>query len=322
VNWYYSDKGQQRGPIDEAEFERLIREGTITPATLVWREGLANWQPLSQARPAQAGPPPAPGTARCAACGNVFPQSDLIQIEGRAICATCKPTVMQQIKEGVTPATGDTGERNGPAWEQRETLGFFKAVFDTVKGVLIEPSQTFARMKREGGMGSPLLYAVAVGSAPAIAGVIYSMMFQLPGILAQQRSHEQAIASLGIGAIIVFAVIFVPVGIVMGAFIGSGITHLCLMMVGGANQPFETTFRVVCYSQGSASVFQLVPVCGGYITGIWNIVASIIGLAKAHETTTGKAAAAVLIPIGVCCGIAVVVIALVGFAAAASLRHH
>jgi len=30
-------------------------------------------------------------------------------------------------------------------------------------------------------------------------------------------------------------------------FIGAAILHVCLMIVGGAKQPFETTFRVVCF---------------------------------------------------------------------------
>jgi hypothetical protein len=47
---------------------------------------------------------------------------------------------------------------------------------------------------------------------------------------------------------------------------------------------------------------MIVPVCGGAIAGIWCLVVECIGLAKAHETTTGKAVLAVFLPVIVCCG--------------------
>jgi hypothetical protein len=90
-------------------------------------------------------------------------------------------------------------------------------------------------------------------------------------------------------------------------FIGSGILHLCLMLFGGANKPFETTFRVVCFSSGAAYLFSIIPFCGGYITPIYNIVLECIGISRAHETTMGKAVLAVLLPLIVCCGIFAVV---------------
>jgi len=45
----------------------------------------------------------AAGTVRCSSCGNVFPESDIITIAGRAVCATCKPRVVQQMVEGADP---------------------------------------------------------------------------------------------------------------------------------------------------------------------------------------------------------------------------
>lgn len=45
--WYYGSQGQQNGPMAESELRRLIGQGTITQATLVWREGLLEWKPLS-----------------------------------------------------------------------------------------------------------------------------------------------------------------------------------------------------------------------------------------------------------------------------------
>jgi len=42
--WFYASQGQQQGPYPEAQLRDLIARGTITPDTLVWSEGMANWQ--------------------------------------------------------------------------------------------------------------------------------------------------------------------------------------------------------------------------------------------------------------------------------------
>jgi hypothetical protein len=103
--------------------------------------------------------------------------------------------------------------------------------------------------------------------------------------------------------------------IALGVFIVSGILHLCLMLVGGAKQPFETTFRVVCFAGGSADPLLVIPFCGGLIAGIWKIVLYCIGLARSHETDTGRAVLAVALPVIVCCGGGIVFGMMIGFGA-------
>ncbi len=51
MNWYYVENGLQKGPIDEGALRSLIAQGIATASTLVWHEGMANWQPLSAAAP-------------------------------------------------------------------------------------------------------------------------------------------------------------------------------------------------------------------------------------------------------------------------------
>ncbi len=84
------------------------------------------------------------------------------------------------------------------------------------------------------------------------------------------------------------------------------------MIVGGANKTFETTYRVFAYTSGSTALIGLVPICGGIVAGIWAIVCEIIGLREAHETTTGKAVVAILLPVIVCCGGLIAIGLLVG----------
>ena len=47
MNWFYAKNGQQIGPVDFSEIERLRAEGQLTDDTLVWQQGMANWVKLS-----------------------------------------------------------------------------------------------------------------------------------------------------------------------------------------------------------------------------------------------------------------------------------
>jgi hypothetical protein len=58
MHWYYLLNGQRQGPVDDAGLELLVRQGTVQDDTLVWREGLAEWQPYGSVKPKPAAPPP------------------------------------------------------------------------------------------------------------------------------------------------------------------------------------------------------------------------------------------------------------------------
>lgn len=60
MSWFYSAGGEQKGPVEVAEFESLIATGVIRPETLVWQPGMPNWQAAAEARPDLL-PPAIPG---------------------------------------------------------------------------------------------------------------------------------------------------------------------------------------------------------------------------------------------------------------------
>jgi GYF domain 2 len=43
-SWFFAAKGQQQGPYPEAQLRALIVKGAVTADTLVWSEGMADWQ--------------------------------------------------------------------------------------------------------------------------------------------------------------------------------------------------------------------------------------------------------------------------------------
>lgn len=50
--WYYAEGDRQKGPISDEEFQELVQKGRIHKETLIWKDGLDNWQPLETAREA------------------------------------------------------------------------------------------------------------------------------------------------------------------------------------------------------------------------------------------------------------------------------
>jgi hypothetical protein len=97
--WYYIDDGTQQGPLDDAGIDGLLASHAITPETLVWKEGLAEWAPLSSARPLTALADPA---AICSVCGAAVGADNLVDLVGSKVCAACKPKAVQAIREGTT----------------------------------------------------------------------------------------------------------------------------------------------------------------------------------------------------------------------------
>ena len=252
------------GAFSEEEVREGLRNGRFAPSDIGWREGMASWQPLSQfpelAATAPAAPPPQTGATL--------------------------------ISEPAAP-------RSGLPWDERQTKGLFNAFIETLQMVLGKPVVAFTAMKREGGLGEPLLYAVIGGTFGGVFAVTYNFALRL---FTPFGDRQGAVAHLFGGLGWIFLLVLTPLFVAIGMFVASAILHVCLMIVGGAKQSFETTFRVVCFAEGSVSPLLVIPFCGGVITGIWKIVLYCIGLARAHETETVRAVIAVLLPLIVCCG--------------------
>ena len=196
--------------------------------------------------------------------------------------------------------------RTGLAWERREELGVGTAMLRTIRDVLFSPTAAFAQMKQEGGWAEPLQFAVVVGSifiwvAQAWDLLTRSLFVGLPGFPTQDIAAANAQE--------VWVALMAPFLVVVATFFAAALVHVLLLMLGGAPFGYEATFRVVSYSW-AAGVFNLLPICGVIIGGVWRIVVQIIGIREAQQVPTGRAAAAVLIPVILAC-ICLVMLALV-----------
>ena len=291
ATFHINRNGTNLGTFSEDEVRDGLRSGKFFATDLGWREGMATWEPLAQI-------------------------SEFAQETGPGGAASPQPQFTGAST--ITP-TATIAPRSGLPWDDRQQRGILRAFFDTLVMVLTKPAEAFAVMKREGGLGEPLIYAIIGGS---VGGVIYFLYSFLLGSAHVLGSHGNPMMQMmGGGIRPLFFIILVPLFVTIGAFISSGIFHLCLMIVGGAKQPFETTFRVVCFVGGSANPLLVIPVCGGLIAGIWKIVLYCIGFARAHETDTGRAVLAVVLPVVVCCGGAIVLGMMLGLGAF-GFPHH
>jgi GYF domain 2 len=110
MNWYYVSDNAQKGPVERSELERLVQTGVVTPTTLVWQEGMTDWQPYGEVAAGRPAAAPA-GSLRagivCSECGRTFGLDEVVRLPIGYVCAACKPFAMQKLSEGVTNSTAE-----------------------------------------------------------------------------------------------------------------------------------------------------------------------------------------------------------------------
>ncbi len=262
------------GVFSEEEVREGLRTGRFVPTDIGWREGMATWQPLSQF-------------------------SEFAVTAGEAPPLQTGAAIMPESEIG----------RTGLPWEHRRARGLISAFVETLVMVLTKPGTAFAMMRTEGGLGEPLLYAIIGGGVGVIVWFIFSVALNSLGFLNPRETSFGPVVGMSVSFIVLA---WRLVAVAVAPFIFGGLVHLSLMLIGGASKTFETTFRVISFSQGSTAPLQLVPCCGGLVALIWCLVANCIGMARAHEIDTGRATLAVLLPIIVCCGGGIVLLFMFG----------
>lgn len=50
TEWYYAQDGKQIGPVSSDDLKLLVQSGTLTPESLLWQEGMADWKPAGGVR--------------------------------------------------------------------------------------------------------------------------------------------------------------------------------------------------------------------------------------------------------------------------------
>lgn len=191
--------------------------------------------------------------------------------------------------------------RLGPPWEI-EGMPEFQKWWQTVREVLLTPAEFFANMRVVGDYVRPAIFLAIGGAISALGGLVTDLAMMPLKLAGGDRNAAAGAAGSLLGNVCVL--FLAPILMPLLAFVSAGILHVFLMLLGGAKNGFEATYRVVAYAQGATSLLGLVPCLGPIVSMVWTVVAEIIGMAKAHETDMGRAAGAVLLPTILCCVLA------------------
>jgi len=258
-------------------------------------------------------------TQQCQRCGQISETAS-----GIKFCPYCgapfeEAEEMTQIMP--SPESNNTGQSQSPPqeqppiyyvpWEDKKNLGFLGPLFETFKESCFNPSQFFEKLPVKGGIGNPLLYALIMGFIGMIFQVTYSQMFSqmfdftkwLPPM---SRSFDYDFVELNRriqSYSNVFSLFIFPFAATAGFFIWSGIVHLLLTMFGWKKHDYESSFRIVTYSEGPA-FFRIIPFVGDIVAPVWQLVLTVIGISKVHKVSIGKAILVVILPavlLCVCC---------------------
>lgn len=198
-------------------------------------------------------------------------------------------------------------------------MGGIGGFLSTALLFLKNPTEAYARMPVHAQVVRPVIYGLLFGWLGAVFAQVYRvalgnplLRMLPPDMVPPQLQQQMATPPLAIA----IALLLAPAIILVFMMIWSGVLHVMLLMLGGAGAGFAATLRVVCYA-ATANVFQLIPICGGLLGALWNLVLQVVGLAAAHKTSTVKAALAVLIPLLLCCICVATMVAVFGAAIAA-----
>ncbi len=103
MDWYYVKEGQPIGPVSEKNFHHMVRTGVVLCDTLIWREGMTEWQPCSRVQlegmsapvTGTAGWSPGEAEAVCAHCRQFFPAKQGKRFGANWVCAGCQPEYLK-----------------------------------------------------------------------------------------------------------------------------------------------------------------------------------------------------------------------------------
>ena len=172
-------------------------------------------------------------------------------------------------------------------WEDEAGIGFVQGLLKTLRQSIFEPTRFFRRLPLQGGYKFPFLYALVVSSISILAAYMASSILDSR---AMSISHGMILMGPRLGTLV-----YVLLIVVLEIFIKPVVLLICLLALGVGNAKLESVFRISCYSMGPG-IFNVVPLFGSLLAGIWEFVVLVIGLREGFGIGTGRAIIAILLP--------------------------
>jgi len=184
------------------------------------------------------------------------------------------------------------------AWEYRSSLGRLSALLATWRQTLFHPIQFFRNAPLVGDYRSPLLYGLFWTFVGLIAGAAWKLLFytyptlvlffkgtEIQFSLQLSRTYVLATAGLLLSPLLAFIMVFAA----------CTIYHIFVMLFTRQHAGFEATLRVVCYSTGT-SVFYFLPLVGGLLGGLWQLILVTLGFKEVHRISFPFSVVITLVP--------------------------
>ena len=161
MDWYFVEKGERQGPVTESVLSELLGTGRLKGNSLVWEEGMSDWQALEVAIPSLL-PDPA----------------DQVSVGERATDrVNDKDLMVQQMREGIDPVPAEGAMVYAGFW-WRVLAYFLDGILLYIVGVLIGLALAFG-LSAVAGDSLGLMFGVqmsALGLQAAIFLTYFTVM--------------------------------------------------------------------------------------------------------------------------------------------------
>ncbi len=158
--WFWEKDGERHGPASEAEITAMIESGGIQGKTLVWKDGMQDWQPLADTDLHQevkpSGPPQIPSSQAPAATGAFPPIKPPVEAPIRKV----------KFRESFQPRFRSS---LGRAWELFKTDFWVFVGMSALMGILI-------------GVAAQLYVTILFLIYPLMAGLNWYILNRVRGI--------------------------------------------------------------------------------------------------------------------------------------------
>ena len=124
--------------------------------------------------------------------------------------------------------------------------------------------------------GSPMIYAVLVGSIGQLAQTARLAMNPEQITAAMKKMPE--LTNVTPESVIVATLPLIPIVVVFGLFFQSALAHGLLKLIGAAQMPFATTFRVFAYAESAAVLLWLPGIFGPIAYKFMTVFMALNGL--------------------------------------------
>ncbi len=183
------------------------------------------------------------------------------------------------------------------AWED-PTVPFPANLVRSWKNILVAPPRFFPRVPFDNPLARPILFYLIVVIVAAFLSLIVTATLGVPEGFEEALGTYDLGVEMSAGAVALLTFFVTPFLLLFGLLINSLVIHLFVALLIRERRTMGATTRVLCYAIAPYPI-AVIPIIGPLISIIWITVLLILGLRDAHRTTTGRAAAAVLIPLAI-----------------------